>query len=108
MTDVKLAPAEIVTLIVRGSTQAWDPGESESVADPAKPDWGTSTFVQNWDRSRGLTRTDWVRPRAGGGMRNYTEILSDEYGNVMGGYVIGVDVNGGQPARAIKIGRAHV
>ena len=63
-------------LIVRGSTQAWDPGESESVADPAKPDWGTSTFVQNWDRSRGLTRTDWVRPRAGGPGLRYSIPMS--------------------------------
>src|SRR5579862_7262761 len=28
------------TLVVSGSLQAWDPGESDSVADPLKPDWG--------------------------------------------------------------------
>src|SRR4051812_49103717 len=44
LTDEKLAPA-IVTLIVRGSLQAWDPGESTSVNDGSKPDWGTSTFT---------------------------------------------------------------
>jgi glyoxylase-like metal-dependent hydrolase (beta-lactamase superfamily II) len=101
MTDVKLAPAEIVTLNIRGSLQAWDPGESESVNDPYKPDWGTSTFNETWDNSRGLYRIEWVRPRAGGGMRTYTEILTDEYDRHMAGYVMGIDVNGGQPARAV-------
>jgi len=62
MSDVKLAPAQIVNLITRGSMQAWDPGESESVGDPMKPDWGTSTFAQFWDRSRGLYRIEWDRP----------------------------------------------
>ena len=38
-----------------------------------------------------------MRPRAGGGTRNYTEILTDT-----GGYVIGNDVNGAQPARAVQ------
>ena len=101
MTDVKLAAAEIVTLITRGSMQAWDPGESESVNAPMKPDWGTSTFAQFWDRSRGLYRIEWDRPRANGQRRKYTEILTDEYDGHMGGYVMGIDVNGGQPARAV-------
>jgi len=61
MSDTKLAAAEIVTLVTRGSMQAWDPGESESVNTPMKPDWGTSTFVQYWDRSRGLYRIEWDR-----------------------------------------------
>ncbi|HEX3483709.1 MAG TPA: MBL fold metallo-hydrolase [Micropepsaceae bacterium] len=102
LTDEKLAPA-VVTLMVKGSVQAWDPGESESVNDPYKPDWGTSTYTESYDRARGLYRIEWMRPRAGGGMRNYTEILTDEYGPSMSGYVIGVDVNGGQPSRAIMI-----
>jgi glyoxylase-like metal-dependent hydrolase (beta-lactamase superfamily II) len=101
MTDVKLAPAEIVALVIKGSMQAWDPGESESVNDPYKPDWGISTFTESWDGSRGLYRIDWDRPRANGQRRVYTEIFTDEYGNKMGGYVTGVDVNGGQPARAV-------
>ena len=96
LSDVKLAPT-ILNLRVAGSMQAWDPGESDSVADPMKPDWGVSTFTQTWDRSRDLYRTEWVRPRAGNGMRNYFEIV---YPN--GGYVIGTDVNGGQTARATK------
>ena len=33
--------------------------------------------------------------------RVYTEIFSDEYGAKMGGYVMGIDVNGGQAARAV-------
>ncbi len=102
MTDVKLAPSEIVSLIVKGSMRAWDPGESESTADPYTPDWGVSTFALNWDRSRGLYRIDWDRPRANGQRRTYTEILSDEYGGKLGGYVMGIDVNGGQPARAVQ------
>ena len=104
LTDEKLAPA-IVTLIVQGNLQAWDPGESTSVTDGSKPDWGTSTFTLNYDRSRGLYREQWQRPRAGGGMRNYVEIMTDEYSpnSTMGGYVMGVDVNGGQPQRAIMI-----
>ena len=101
MSDTKLAAAEIVTLVTRGSMQAWDPGESESVNTPMKPDWGTSTFVQYWDRSRGLYRIEWDRPRANGQRRKYTEILTDEYDSHMGGYVMGIDVNGGQPARAV-------
>jgi glyoxylase-like metal-dependent hydrolase (beta-lactamase superfamily II) len=99
--DVKLAPQNIVALVVKGSMQAWDPGESDSVADPYKPDWGTSTFTESWDRSRGLYRVEWDRPRANGMRRVYTEIMTDEYGNKLGGYVMGIDVNGGQPARAI-------
>jgi glyoxylase-like metal-dependent hydrolase (beta-lactamase superfamily II) len=34
-------------------------------------------------------------------MRNYTEIFSNEVGNRMGGYVMGIDVNLGQTARAV-------
>ena len=102
LTDEKLAPT-IVGLITSGNLQAWDPGESESVSDPYKPDWGTSTFTQTWDRSRGLYRTEWVRPRANGQKRTYTEILTDEYGPSMGGYVMGIDVNGAQPMRAVQI-----
>ena len=105
LTDEKLAPA-VVTLIVKGTVQAWDPGESESVADPYKPDWGTSTYTESYDRSRDLYRLEWVRPKAGGGMREYTEIFTDEYspsGEQTGGYVMGVDVNGAQPSRAVMV-----
>jgi glyoxylase-like metal-dependent hydrolase (beta-lactamase superfamily II) len=93
--------ADITTLVVKGSMHAWDPGESESVSDPYKPDWGVSTFTESWDRGRGLYRFDWMRPRANGGKRDYTEIFSNEVGNQLGGYVTGIDVNGGQPARAV-------
>ncbi len=90
-------PDMLVTLTARGSVQAWDPGESESVADLTKPDWGTSTFVHRWDHAQGLMRTEWVRPRAGGGMRIYTEIFSPD-----GGYVVGNDANGALTSRAIQ------
>src|SRR5690348_10965022 len=69
---------KINTLVIKGSLHAWDPGESESVTDPYKPDWGVSTFTESRDRARGLYRIDWVRPRANGGKRNYTEIFSNE------------------------------
>jgi glyoxylase-like metal-dependent hydrolase (beta-lactamase superfamily II) len=87
----------LLTLTTRGSMQQWDPGQSRAVSDLTMPDWGTSTFIQRWDRSRGAIRTEWVRPRAGGGTRNYVEILTDT-----GGYVIGNDANGAQPARAVQ------
>jgi glyoxylase-like metal-dependent hydrolase (beta-lactamase superfamily II) len=87
----------LLIMTAKGSMKQWDPGQSQSVSNLAVPDWGTATFTQVWDRSRGATRTTWVRPRAGGGTRNYTEILSDD-----GGYVIGSDVNGAQPARVIQ------
>ena len=87
----------MVTLITRGTMQQWDPGESESVADLAKPDWGTATFASFWDRSRGETRIEWQRPRAGGGTRTYTDIITDT-----GGYVIGNDVNGAMPRRTVQ------
>jgi glyoxylase-like metal-dependent hydrolase (beta-lactamase superfamily II) len=87
----------LVTMTTKGSMQQWDPGQSQNVSNLMVPDWGTSTFVQRWDRSRASVRTEWVRPRAGGGTRNYTEILTDT-----GGYVIGNDANGAQPARAVQ------
>jgi glyoxylase-like metal-dependent hydrolase (beta-lactamase superfamily II) len=87
----------LVTMTTKGSMQQWDPGQSQNVSNLMVPDWGTSTFVQRWDRSRAAVRTEWVRPRAAGGTRNFTEILTDT-----GGYVIGNDANGAQPARAVQ------
>jgi glyoxylase-like metal-dependent hydrolase (beta-lactamase superfamily II) len=87
----------LVTVTSRGSMQQWDPGESRAVADLMVPDWGTSTFVQRWDRSKEMVRTDWVRPRAGGGTRTFSEIAESA-----GGYVIGNDVNGAMPQRTIQ------
>ena len=93
--------AKITSLVINGNVHAWDPGESQSVSDPYKPDWGLSSFTESWDRARGLYRIDWMRPRANGGMRNYIEIFSNEISNQMGGYVTGIDVNGAEPARAV-------
>jgi glyoxylase-like metal-dependent hydrolase (beta-lactamase superfamily II) len=90
-------PDQLVIMTIKGSMQQWEPGESESVADLTKPDGGRSTFTQIWDRTRGEFRNEWVRPRAGGGTRNYTEIFSPE-----GGYVIGNDANGALTRRAIQ------
>ena len=90
-------PDQLVISTLRGTVQQWEPGESESVADLTKPDGGMSTFVQIWDRTRGVFRTEWVRPRAAGGTRTFTEIFSPE-----GGYVIGNDANGALTRRAIQ------
>ena len=87
----------LLVMTAKGSMKQWDPGQSQSVSNLAAPDWGTATFTQVWDRSRGATRTQWVRPRAGGGTREYTEILGET-----GGYVLGSDVNGAQPGRVIQ------
>jgi len=91
------ARATLVALVTKGTMQQWDPGESESVADLTKPDWGTATFTDTWDRSKETHRTEWVRPRAGGGTRNYTEVFSSD-----GGYVFGNDVNGAMPRRTVQ------
>ena len=91
------APETLLIMTAKGSMQQWDPGQSQNVNNLMVPDWGTSTFTQVWDRSRAAVRTEWVRPRAGGGTRNYTEILTET-----GGYVIGADANGAQPGRAVQ------
>jgi len=88
------ARATLVTLLAKGTMQQWDPGESDSVADLSKPDWGTATFTTMWDRSKEAHHIDWVRPKAGGGTRDYTDIFSAD-----GGVVFGVDVNGAMPKR---------
>ena len=90
-------PEQLVIITTRGTTQQWEPGESESVADLTKPDGGTSTFVNIWDRTRTVFRTEWSRPRPAGGMRTYTEIYSVE-----GGYVLGNDANGAPPRRTVQ------
>jgi glyoxylase-like metal-dependent hydrolase (beta-lactamase superfamily II) len=91
----------ITALVVKGSTHTWDPGESENTNDPLTGDFGTSTFTETSDRAHGLHRVDWMRPKPNGGMRDYTEVFSNAVGNKMGGYVTGIDVNNGAPARAV-------
>ena len=90
-------PDQLTILVAKGSMKQWDPGESESVADPLTPDWGTATFTNTWDHTRDEWRTEWVRPKAGGGTRNYVEVYS-----LTAGYVMGVDVNGAMPARTLQ------
>jgi hypothetical protein len=89
------------TLVVKGSMHTWDPGESQDAYKPETGDFGVSTFTESADLGRGLYRVDWVRPKPNGGMRNYTEVFSNEIGGKMGGYVTGVDINNGTPARAV-------
>jgi hypothetical protein len=89
------------TLVVKGRMHTWDPGESEDAYKPETGDFGVSTFTESADLGRGLYRVDWVRPKPNGGMRDYTEVFSNEIGGKMGGYVTGVDINNGTPARAV-------
>jgi hypothetical protein len=85
------------TLVVKGTMHTWDPGESQDAYKPETGDFGVSTFTESADLGRGLYRVDWVRPKPNGGMRNYTEVFSNEIGGKMGGYVTGVDINNGTP-----------
>src|ERR1700751_3324708 len=89
------------TLVVKGRMHTWDPGESEDAYKPETGDFGVSTFTESADFGRGLYRVEWMRPKPNGGMRNYTEVFSNEIGGKMGGYVTGVDINNGMPARAV-------
>lgn len=90
---------KLKTLSLKASLQQYDPGESYSVSDPAKPDTGISDLAQSRDLQRGLTRNEWVRPKADdGGKRTYTEIVT-----LTAGYVIGNDAtNGRLPKRTVK------
>src|SRR5258708_1070998 len=91
--------AGLKTLSVDETLQQWDPGESESVNDPLKPDWGKATLHENWDFGRGLVRNEWVRPKASPGMRNYSETITPD-----AGYVTGIDGNGAVTRRATGTG----
>jgi glyoxylase-like metal-dependent hydrolase (beta-lactamase superfamily II) len=84
----------LVTMMTKGTLQAWDPGESKSLTDLTTPDRGTATFTQSWDRSKGTYRTEWKRERPGAVTRTYAEVFSPD-----GGYVIGQDAN---PGFAVK------
>jgi glyoxylase-like metal-dependent hydrolase (beta-lactamase superfamily II) len=90
---------KLKTLSLTASLQQYDPGESYSLSDPAKPDTGVSDLKQIRDFQRGLTRDEWVRPKADdGAKRTYTEIVTPT-----AGYVIGNDAtNGRLPKRTAK------
>jgi glyoxylase-like metal-dependent hydrolase (beta-lactamase superfamily II) len=90
---------KLKTLSLTASLQQYDPGESYSLSDPAKPDTGVSDLKQSRDFQRGLTRDEWVRPKADDGTkRTYTEIVTPT-----AGYVIGNDAtNGRLPKRTVK------
>jgi glyoxylase-like metal-dependent hydrolase (beta-lactamase superfamily II) len=90
---------KLKTLRLTASLQQYDPGESYSLSDPAKPDTGVSDLKQSRDFQRGLTRDEWVRPKADdGAKRTYTEIVTPT-----AGYVVGNDAtNGRLPKRTVK------
>jgi glyoxylase-like metal-dependent hydrolase (beta-lactamase superfamily II) len=90
---------KLKTISLRARLEQFDPGESYTVSDPAKPDTGVSDLVQSRDFQRGFARNEWVRPKADDGTkRTYTEIVTPA-----AGYVIGNDAtNGRLPKRTIK------
>jgi glyoxylase-like metal-dependent hydrolase (beta-lactamase superfamily II) len=92
------ALAGVKTLIVDETMMQWDPGESTSVANPYSPDWGMATLHETRDFGRDLVHTEWVRPKASPGPRRYSETITPT-----GGYVVGIDENGGVTKRAITV-----
>lgn len=90
---------KLKTIALKAQLQQYDPGESYSVSDPAKPDTGVSELMQSRDLQREFTRTEWVRPKPDdGAKRTFTEIVTP-----IAGYVIGNDAtNGRLPKRTVK------
>jgi glyoxylase-like metal-dependent hydrolase (beta-lactamase superfamily II) len=90
---------KLKTITLKATIEQFDPGESYSLSDPAKPSTGVSDLVQSRDLLRGLTRNDWVRPLPeNSGKRTFTEIITPA-----AGYVIGYDAtNGRLPKRTIQ------
>src|SRR5690348_8944805 len=90
---------KLKTITLKAQLQQYDPGESFSVSDPAKPDTGISDLTQSRDLTRGLARSEWVRPKADdGGKRTYAEIVTPT-----AGYSIGNDATDGRlPKRTVK------
>jgi hypothetical protein len=85
------------TIRIEAEIGQWDPGASFTLADNEKPDQGMSKLVQSRDLAKGTARNEWVRPRADGGTRTYTEIVTPT-----AGYSIGNDaVEGRLPKRTI-------
>src|SRR6185436_533053 len=65
------------TITLKSHWMQWDPGESFAVSDPLTPDDGQSDLTQSRDLEKGLTRNEWVRPKADDGtMRTFTEIVT--------------------------------
>jgi glyoxylase-like metal-dependent hydrolase (beta-lactamase superfamily II) len=90
---------KLKTITLKAQLQQFDPGESFSVSDPAKPDTGASDLTESRDLLRGLARSEWVRPKADdGGKRTYTEIVTPT-----AGYSVGNDATDGRlPKRTVK------
>ena len=89
--------AALKTIRIEAEIGQWDPGASFTLADNLKPDQGMSKLVQSRDLTKGTARNEWTRPRADGGTRTYTEIVTPT-----AGYSIGNDaVEGRLPKRTI-------
>jgi glyoxylase-like metal-dependent hydrolase (beta-lactamase superfamily II) len=89
--------AALKTIRLEAEIGQWDPGASFTLADNLKPDQGMSKLVQSRDLTKGTARNEWTRPRADGGSRTYTEIVTPT-----AGYSIGNDaVEGRLPKRTI-------
>ena len=98
-TYAALGGDKLKTISLKARWEQFDPGESYSVSDPAKPDTGVSDLVQSRDLQRGFARNEWIRPKADdGAKRTYTEIVTPT-----AGYVIGNDAtNGRLPKRTVN------
>ena len=90
---------KLKTISLKASLEQFDPGESYSVTDPAKPETGVSDLVQSRDLVHGFAHNEWDRPSPEGvARRTYTEIITPS-----AGYVIGNDAAPGRlPKRTIK------
>jgi glyoxylase-like metal-dependent hydrolase (beta-lactamase superfamily II) len=89
---------KLKTISLKAHLEQFDPGESYSVSDPAKPDRGESDLVLSRDLAHGVARLEWVRPKVDGSKRTFTEIVTPA-----AGYVVGDDaVEGRLPKRTIK------
>jgi len=90
--------AGLKALSLDATLQQWDPGESESVSDPLKPDWGKATLHVTRDLEHGLVHNVWARPKASPGLRMYSETITPD-----AGYVTGIDEKGGVTKRAMVV-----
>ncbi len=90
---------KLKTITLKARLEQFDPGESYSVSDPAKPDTGVSDLAQSRDLQRGFARNEWIRPKADDGeKRTYTEVITPAAGSVIGNDA----TNGRLPKRTVK------
>src|SRR5215470_9328976 len=88
------------SITIKAHWAQWDPGESFSISDPLMPDDGASDLTQTRDLEHGLTRNEWMRPKADDGtVRTFTEIVTPT-----GGLVAGNDATNGRLPKRTNTG----